>query len=46
MYRFVLAFTALITLSLAAIAEPTYGERLGWKADDRVLIIGHKTHFG
>lgn len=29
----------LLSLSLSALAEPTYGERLGYKADDRVLII-------
>ncbi len=31
----------LVTLFVAvpALAEPTYGERLGWKADDRIVII-------
>lgn len=35
--------TLILILSLFAtahtLAEPTYGERLGWKPDDRVLII-------
>lgn len=36
-----LALAALFVSLTAstALAEPTYGERLGWKADDRILII-------
>lgn len=37
-----LAFLLLATFVLSGpslAAEPTYGERLGWKAEDRVLII-------
>lgn len=39
MIRVIVGFTVLFLLPLSAIAEPTYGERLGWKADDRVLMI-------
>ena len=38
MKRLLTALIALVSASIAA-AGPTYGERLGWKADDRVLII-------
>ena len=33
------AIAALALLPLLAQAEPTFGERLGWKTDDRILIL-------
>ena len=41
MSRFMLFVVLCVGLVLprVSVAEPTYGERLGWKADDRVLII-------
>ncbi len=39
MSRITLLFALCAAIAHPAIAEPTYGERLGWKADDRVLII-------
>ena len=39
MIRYCMPALALLALTLPALAEPTYGERLGFKADDRVLII-------
>ena len=38
MFRVPICLSVLL-FPLVSIAEPTYGERLGWKADDRVLII-------
>ncbi len=40
-YTNTLPFFAALIIFFAPLAqaEPTYGERLGWKADDRVLIL-------
>lgn len=39
MIRYTLPTLLLLAVTLHGNAEPTYGERLGWKAEDRVLII-------
>ena len=39
MIRNLMPVLALLAFSLSVHAEPTYGERLGWKAEDRILII-------
>lgn len=39
MKHWVLAFILVGTLAAAAQEEKTFGERLGWKATDRVLIL-------
>lgn len=40
MRRYIPVLVALLLLpSMAAMSDPTFGERLGWKADDRILIL-------
>lgn len=39
MTRVALSIALFFALALPAAAEPTFGERLGWKAEDRILII-------
>lgn len=39
MYRIPLLLALAAPLAAPALAEPTYAERLGWNAGDRVLII-------
>lgn len=40
MYRMVTALLSIgVLFAMHSHAEPTYGERLGWKATDRVLIL-------
>jgi predicted glycoside hydrolase/deacetylase ChbG (UPF0249 family) len=39
MKRLIVLGMVVALMGSAAWAEPTFGERLGWKADDRILIL-------